>query len=54
MTDISVKIENSLKEYLSREDEHYGILWDAMRYSVGAGGKRVRPMLTLEFAGGII
>ena len=50
MTDVSVKIENSLKEYLSREDEHYGILWDAMRYSVGAGGKRVRPMLTLECA----
>lgn len=50
MTDVSVKIENSLKEYLSRNDEHYGILWDAMRYSVGAGGKRVRPMLTLEFA----
>lgn len=47
---VSEKIEAALKSYLSRDDEHYGILWDAMRYSVGAGGKRVRPMLTLEFA----
>lgn len=50
MCSISEKIENALKTYLSRDDEHYGILWDAMRYSVGAGGKRVRPRLTLEFA----
>lgn len=50
MLSLSDKIENSLQRYLSRNDEHYGILWKAMRYSVGAGGKRVRPMLTLEFA----
>lgn len=28
----------------------YGRLYDAMRYSVLAGGKRLRPVLTLEFA----
>lgn len=50
MCSLSEKIENALKNYLSRSDEHYGILWDAMKYSVGAGGKRVRPLLTLEFA----
>ncbi|MBQ4105082.1 MAG: polyprenyl synthetase family protein [Clostridia bacterium] len=42
-------IENSLKRYLSGEDEHYDKLWQSMRYSVSAGGKRVRPLLTLEF-----
>ena len=33
----------------------YGQLYEAMRYSVLAGGKRIRPVLTLEFArlGGI-
>lgn len=42
-------IENALKSYLDEKPELYGVLWDSMRYSVGAGGKRVRPMLTLEF-----
>lgn len=28
----------------------YGRLYEAMRYSVMAGGKRIRPVLTLEFA----
>ena len=28
----------------------YGRLYEAMRYSVLAGGKRIRPVLTLEFA----
>lgn len=42
-------IEKALHSYLSEKPELYGILWDSMRYSVGAGGKRVRPMLTLEF-----
>ena len=42
-------IENALKSYLDETPELYGVLWDSMRYSVGAGGKRVRPMLTLEF-----
>ncbi len=50
MSSSNVIIENALQNYLSKQDEHYGILMDAMRYSVGAGGKRVRPMLTLEFA----
>ncbi|MEG2222523.1 MAG: polyprenyl synthetase family protein, partial [Oscillospiraceae bacterium] len=28
----------------------YGDLYEAMRYSLLAGGKRLRPVLTLEFA----
>ena len=31
-------------------DAPYGRLYEAMRYSVLAGGKRLRPVLTLEFA----
>jgi len=46
----SQMIENSLEKYLSTKGTLYDALWEAMRYSVGAGGKRVRPMLTLEFA----
>lgn len=46
----SVIIEEALKNYLSTKGTLYDVLWESMRYSVGAGGKRVRPMLTLEFA----
>lgn len=28
----------------------YGRLYEAIRYSLLAGGKRIRPVLTLEFA----
>ena len=38
-------------EALSREnDPDYGIVCDAMRYSLLSGGKRLRPFLALEFA----
>ncbi|MBR3971830.1 MAG: polyprenyl synthetase family protein [Ruminococcus sp.] len=50
MPEITKKIESALEKYLSRTDEHYAVLWDAMRYSTDAGGKRVRPRLTIEFA----
>ena len=29
---------------------HWGDLYESMRYSILAGGKRIRPVLTLEFA----
>ena len=40
---------------LFTQDEPYGKLFESMRYSILAGGKRIRPVLTLEFArlGGI-
>lgn len=50
MPEITQKIESALEKYLNRTDEHYSVLWDAMRYSTDAGGKRVRPRLTIEFA----
>lgn len=35
---------------LFTEKTHYSDLYDSMRYSLLAGGKRLRPMLALEFA----
>lgn len=42
-------IEMALERYLGHNKVLYDVLWDSMRYSVSAGGKRVRPMLTLNF-----
>lgn len=42
----------AVEEYLSglfQGESPYEVLWEAMRYSVLAGGKRVRPVLTLAF-----
>ena len=40
--------EEALRQYYT-EDEDLKILLDAERYSLFAGGKRIRPLLTLEF-----
>ena len=47
-------VENYLNG-LFTADKPYGKLYEAMRYSILGGGKRIRPVLTLEFArlGGI-
>ena len=42
-------IEKALYSYLPSSDIREGKLIDAMRYSLEAGGKRVRPMLVMEF-----
>lgn len=43
-------IEQSLADYLDQfKDEPQKALYDAMRYSLLGGGKRLRPILTLEF-----
>lgn len=43
-------IEKSLKEYYaSMHDEPQKLLFDAMEYSLLGGGKRLRPIFTLEF-----
>ena len=43
-------IEEYLKEWLQKfENEPQKILYDAMGYSLLGGGKRIRPILTLEF-----
>ena len=48
-------IEAYLESIFSAEDKPYGRLQESIRYSLLAGGKRIRPVLTLEFArlGGI-
>lgn len=43
-------VELTLEYLLSHEKDLYDVLWDSMEYSVSAGGKRVRPKLTMEFA----
>lgn len=40
--------ENALREYYT-DDPDLQVLLDAERYSLFAGGKRIRPTLTLEF-----
>ena len=40
--------EDALRKYYT-EDQDLKILLDSERYSLFAGGKRIRPMLTLEF-----
>ena len=40
--------EDALRKYYA-EDEDIRVLLDAERYSLFAGGKRIRPLLTLEF-----
>ena len=42
-------IEDALERYLPGSDSREKKLIESMRYSLKAGGKRVRPMLVLEF-----
>lgn len=41
-------IENALRAYLPEMNNEQSIIYDAMRYSLLAGGKRLRPMLMIE------
>ncbi|MCS7186799.1 MAG: polyprenyl synthetase family protein [Armatimonadetes bacterium] len=42
------KVDEALDKWMPREDEIPSVLHKAMRYSVFAGGKRLRPFLVLE------
>ena len=44
----TTKIENILLEYMPKESGYQRIIIEAMNYSLKAGGKRLRPILTLE------
>lgn len=46
----AARVEQSLSVYLDGTDEHYGIIFDSQRYSLLAGGKRIRPFLVNECA----
>ena len=44
---------DAIEKYLAqlfKADKPYGKLYEAIRYSLLSGGKRIRPVLTLEFA----
>ena len=43
------KIEEQLLEYTKNKDSLQGVVYQAMEYSLMAGGKRLRPVLMLEF-----
>ena len=42
-------VESALAEYFEREDDDIKNLLESEKYSLFAGGKRIRPFLTLEF-----
>ncbi len=53
-TDMTLKeykalIDTRLAEYFRADDMPQAGLFEAMRYSLNAGGKRIRPILVLEF-----
>lgn len=43
-------VNETLTNFLSKGREEYKALSDSMLYSVSAGGKRIRPMLSMAFA----
>lgn len=43
-----VQIEELIYKYLPKEEGYQKTIFDAMNYSMRAGGKRLRPMLMLE------
>lgn len=42
------QIENIIRQYLPKEEGYQKTIFEAMNYSILAGGKRLRPMLMLE------
>ena len=42
-------IDAKLAEYFHADDMPQAGLFESMRYSLNAGGKRIRPILVLEF-----
>ena len=46
-------VEKTLDEVLPRADERPAVLSEAMRYAVGTGGKRIRPLICLASAAAV-
>lgn len=42
------EFENILKKYMPKEEGYQKTVFEAMNYSLSAGGKRLRPLITLE------
>lgn len=49
MNEDAALTEGALREYFAREDSDIKELLDSEQYSLFAGGKRIRPFLTIEF-----
>lgn len=49
LKDYNTLIEEKLLSFFPEENSSYQILIEAMKYSLMAGGKRVRPILCMEF-----
>ena len=47
--ELSAFIESRIMSFVPSAQKEYGIIEEAMKYSLESGGKRVRPMLVLEF-----
>ena len=45
----AVRVENEMKKYFENSDVDAEIIYDAERYSLFGGGKRIRPFLVYEF-----
>ncbi len=44
----SAAVERALEKYMSGSDKDYGVIFEAQRYSLLGGGKRIRPFLVNE------
>ena len=42
------EVENLLKQYMPKEEGYQRNIMESMNYSLNAGGKRLRPILTIE------
>ena len=42
------QVESLLKTYMPSEEGYQKIIIESMNYSLSAGGKRLRPILTME------
>lgn len=50
LSESALEVEEALSRYVKGHGERYDVIYEAMSYSLLAGGKRLRPFLTLEFA----
>jgi geranylgeranyl diphosphate synthase, type II len=44
----ALEFEDILKKYMPKEEGYQRTVFEAMNYSLSAGGKRLRPLITLE------
>jgi len=42
-------IDSKIHNYINQTGQEYDVVKEAMEYSLSAGGKRIRPILVLEF-----